>query len=118
MLELLQEFQHTVGGIQGGVDGGHHVFGTNALELGQRGVQHRAAVAENRWPRPVCRQVEEREAIDLFIVGVEAVPEAEWWAMAPPGLSIHAARQFPARAFEARIRSIRKPMSRRKAAAR
>lgn len=28
----------------------------------------------------------------LFIVGVEPVPEAEWWAMAPPGVSIHAAR--------------------------
>lgn len=28
----------------------------------------------------------------LFVVGVEAVPEAEWWAMAPPGVSIHAAR--------------------------
>lgn len=28
----------------------------------------------------------------LFIVGVEAVPEAEWWAMAPPGVSIHVAR--------------------------
>lgn len=30
--------------------------------------------------------------IGIFIVGVEAVPEAEWWAMAPPGVSIHAAR--------------------------
>lgn len=28
----------------------------------------------------------------IFIVGVEAVPEAEWWAMAPPGVSVHAAR--------------------------
>ncbi|MGE0286942.1 MAG: hypothetical protein AB7I42_18335 [Bradyrhizobium sp.] len=28
----------------------------------------------------------------IFIVGSEAVPEAEWWAMAPPGISIHAAR--------------------------
>ena len=28
----------------------------------------------------------------LFIVGAEAVPEAEWWAMAPRGVSIHAAR--------------------------
>lgn len=28
----------------------------------------------------------------LFIVGVEPTPEAEWWAMAPPGVSIHAAR--------------------------
>lgn len=33
-----------------------------------------------------------RARIGLFIVGVEAVPEAEWWAMAPPGVSIHAAR--------------------------
>lgn len=30
--------------------------------------------------------------IGMFIVGVEAVPEAEWWAMAPPHVSIHAAR--------------------------
>jgi maleate isomerase len=30
--------------------------------------------------------------IGMFIVGSEAVPEAEWWAMAPPGVSIHAAR--------------------------
>jgi maleate isomerase len=28
----------------------------------------------------------------MFIVGNEAVPEAEWWAMAPPGVSVHAAR--------------------------
>ncbi len=28
----------------------------------------------------------------IFIVGNEVVPEAEWWAMAPPGISIHAAR--------------------------
>jgi maleate isomerase len=28
----------------------------------------------------------------IFIVGAEAVPEAEWWAMAPPDVSIHAAR--------------------------
>jgi maleate isomerase len=30
--------------------------------------------------------------LGLFIVGGEAVPEAEWWAMAPPGVSLHAAR--------------------------
>jgi maleate isomerase len=30
--------------------------------------------------------------IGMFIVGNEAVPEAEWWAMAPPNVSIHAAR--------------------------
>lgn len=30
--------------------------------------------------------------IGLFIVSVEAVPEAEWWAMTPPGVSIHTAR--------------------------
>ncbi len=30
--------------------------------------------------------------IGMFIVGVEAVPEAECWAMAPPNVSIHAAR--------------------------
>ncbi|MEO1494474.1 MAG: hypothetical protein AAFV19_20190 [Pseudomonadota bacterium] len=30
--------------------------------------------------------------IGIFIVGAEAVPEAEWWAMAPPGVSIHASR--------------------------
>jgi maleate isomerase len=33
-----------------------------------------------------------RARIGLFIVGNEAVPEAEWWAMAPPGVSMHAAR--------------------------
>lgn len=33
-----------------------------------------------------------RARFGLFIVGNEAVPEAEWWAMAPPGVSIHAAR--------------------------
>ena len=30
--------------------------------------------------------------IGVFIVGNEAVPEAEWWAMAPPNVSVHAAR--------------------------
>ena len=30
--------------------------------------------------------------IGMFIVSVEAVPEAEWWAMAPADVSIHAAR--------------------------
>lgn len=30
--------------------------------------------------------------IGLFIVAGEAVPEAEWWAMCPPGVSVHAAR--------------------------
>ena len=33
-----------------------------------------------------------RGRIGLFIVGGEVVPEAEWWAMAPPDVSIHAAR--------------------------
>ena len=33
-----------------------------------------------------------RARIGLFIVGNEAVPEAEWWAMAPDGVSVHAAR--------------------------
>ena len=35
-----------------------------------------------------------RARIGMFIVGNEAVPEAEWWAMLPPGfgVSIHAAR--------------------------
>ncbi|UUX48104.1 hypothetical protein NUH88_11820 [Nisaea acidiphila] len=28
----------------------------------------------------------------MFIVSSEAVPEAEWWAMAPEGISVHAAR--------------------------
>ena len=28
----------------------------------------------------------------IFIVGNEVVPEAEWWAMVPPGVSVHAAR--------------------------
>jgi maleate isomerase len=30
--------------------------------------------------------------IGMFIVGNEAVPEAEWWAMMPSGVSVHAAR--------------------------
>ncbi len=30
--------------------------------------------------------------IGMFIVGNEAVPEAEWWAMVPPHVSVHAAR--------------------------
>lgn len=30
--------------------------------------------------------------IGMFIVSSEAVPEAEWWAMIPPGVSVHAAR--------------------------
>lgn len=30
--------------------------------------------------------------IGMFIVGNEAVPEAEWWAMAPQHVSVHAAR--------------------------
>jgi maleate isomerase len=33
-----------------------------------------------------------RARIGMFIVGNEAVPEAEWWAMLPPGVSVHAAR--------------------------
>ena len=33
-----------------------------------------------------------RARIGLFIVGNEAVPEAEWWAMAPKGVSMHATR--------------------------
>ena len=34
----------------------------------------------------------DRARIGIFIVGIEAVPEAEWYAMAPPGVSIHAVR--------------------------
>lgn len=34
----------------------------------------------------------ERARIGLFVVGREVVPEAEWWAMRPQGVSIHAAR--------------------------
>lgn len=33
-----------------------------------------------------------RARIGMFIVGSEAVPEAEWWAMLPPAVSVHAAR--------------------------
>ena len=33
-----------------------------------------------------------RARFGVFIVGAEPVPEAEWWAMAPSGVSIHAAR--------------------------
>jgi maleate isomerase len=34
----------------------------------------------------------DRARIGLFIVGREVVPEAEWWAMRPAGVSVHAAR--------------------------
>ena len=47
-----------------------------------------------------------RARIGMFIVGGEAVPEAEWWAMVPPGVSIHAAR-VTARAPWARWREDR-----------
>jgi len=30
--------------------------------------------------------------LGMFIVSTEAVPEAEWWAMMPQGVSVHAAR--------------------------
>lgn len=33
-----------------------------------------------------------KSRIGMFIVGNEAVPEAEWWAMLPPHVSVHAAR--------------------------
>lgn len=33
-----------------------------------------------------------RARIGMFIVGSEAVPEAEWWAMRPADVSVHAAR--------------------------
>lgn len=33
-----------------------------------------------------------RARLGIFVVGNEAVPEAEWWAMVPPGVSVHAAR--------------------------
>ncbi len=33
-----------------------------------------------------------RARIGMFIVGGEVVPEAEWWAMLPPDVSVHAAR--------------------------
>lgn len=44
--------------------------------------------------------------IGMFIVGNEAVPEAEWWAMVPPNVSVHAAR-VTARAPWARWRDDR-----------
>ena len=44
--------------------------------------------------------------IGKFIVGNEAVPEAEWWAMVPPQVSVHAAR-VTARAPWARWRDDR-----------
>lgn len=44
--------------------------------------------------------------IGMFIVSSEAVPEAEWWAMAPPHVSVHAAR-VTARAPWARWRDDR-----------
>lgn len=33
-----------------------------------------------------------RGRIGIFVVGNEVVPEAEWWAMVPTGVSVHAAR--------------------------
>ena len=33
-----------------------------------------------------------RARIGMFIVGSEAVPEAEWWAMMPADISVHTAR--------------------------
>lgn len=47
-----------------------------------------------------------RARIGMFIVGNEAVPEAEWWAMVPPHVSVHAAR-VTARAPWARWRDDR-----------
>ena len=44
--------------------------------------------------------------IGMFIVASEAVPEAEWWAMLPPHVSVHAAR-VTARAPWARWRADR-----------
>ncbi len=44
--------------------------------------------------------------IGMFIVASEAVPEAEWWAMLPPHVSVHAAR-VTARAPWARWRTDR-----------
>lgn len=44
--------------------------------------------------------------IGMFIVGNEAVPEAEWWAMLPPNVSVHVAR-VTARAPWARWRADR-----------
>jgi maleate isomerase len=44
--------------------------------------------------------------IGMFIVGNEAVPEAEWWAMLPPNVSVHASR-VTARAPWARWRQDR-----------
>lgn len=44
--------------------------------------------------------------IGMFIVGNECVPEAEWWAMVPPNVSVHAARVM-ARAPWARWRADR-----------
>ena len=41
-------------------------------------------MAPDNWGR--------RARFGVFIVGSEVVAEAEWWAMAPPGISIHAAR--------------------------
>jgi maleate isomerase len=44
--------------------------------------------------------------VGMFIVGSECVPEAEWWAMVPPNVSVHAAR-VTARAPWARWRTDR-----------
>ena len=81
---------------------------------GARGRQRpRRALRHSRAGQPVALPVTAidnwgwRARIGLFIVGNEAVPEAEWWAMAPPGVSVHAAR-VTARAPWARWREDRK----------
>ncbi len=56
--------------------------------------------------------------IGLFIVGSEAVPEAEWWAMAPPGVSVHAARGDGADAVGEVARGSQRRRSRRRSGAR
>ena len=56
-----------------------------------------ALSSRDRWPGNKAAMTMNdnwgsRARIGIFVVGNEAVPEAEWWAMVPPGVSVHAAR--------------------------
>lgn len=52
------------------------------------------SISQSIWGAPVTRNDNwgATARIGMFIVGNEAVPEAEWWAMVPPDVSVHAAR--------------------------
>ena len=58
--------------------------GAAVVAGGPDGSGRNALASDDNWG--------EAARFGVFIVGVEPVPEAEWWAMAPAGVSIHAAR--------------------------